>query len=79
MVNEEYKFLVEKESMWAEMLIQVLKDNDIPCTSLPVNGAGFSIKTGIQDRMKVYVPAEKLEKAKELFEELFSNNAVVEE
>ena len=26
----DYEFLVEKEAMWAEMLMQVLKDNCIP-------------------------------------------------
>ena len=78
-MEQGYELLVEKESMWAEMLIQVLKDNDIPCTSLPVHGAGFSIKTGIQDRLKVYVPTENLERAKELLEELFSAKAVMEE
>lgn len=78
-MEQGYELLVEKESMWAEMFIQVLKDNGIPCTSLPVHGAGFSIKTGIQDRLKVYVPTENLERAKELLEELFSAKAVMEE
>ena len=78
-MEQGYELLVEKETMWAEMLIQVLKDNGIPCTSLPVHGAGFSIKTGIQDRQKVYVPDENMEKAKELLDELFSENAVMDE
>ena len=29
-----YELLVEKEEMWAQMLMQVLQDNDIPCTAL---------------------------------------------
>ena len=75
----DYKLLVEKESMWAEMLIQVLKDNDIPCTSLPVHGAGLVMKAGVQERLKIYVPADKMEQAKDLLNELFSEEASLEE
>ena len=39
-MNNGYVLLVEKEEMWAQMLIQVLKDNNIPCSALPVHGAG---------------------------------------
>ena len=79
MMNEGYEFLVEKESMWAAMLLQVLRDNNIPCTSLPVYGAGFALKTGKQERLKVYVPADKMEQATELLNELFSDKAVLED
>lgn len=78
-MNLDYEFLVEKESMWAEMLIRVLKDNDIPCTSLPVYGAGLVMKAGVQERLKIYVPAEKMTHAKELLDELFSEDAVMNE
>ena len=67
-----YVLLVEKEEMWARMLIQVLEDNGIPCTTLPVYGAGFSVKTGMQDSLQVFVPSEKLSQAAELLQELFS-------
>lgn len=66
-----YAMLVEKETMFAQMLTQVLQDNGIPCTVLPVNGAGFAIKTGMQDRLQVYVPVERLEQANKLLQELF--------
>ncbi len=72
-MNAGYELLVEKEAMWAEMLMQVLKDNNIPHTSLPVYGAGFTIKTGTQERLQVYVPVEHKAKATELLQELFQN------
>ena len=44
-----YVFLVEKEEMWAQMLMQVLEDNNVPCAFLPVYGAAFALNTGAQD------------------------------
>ena len=76
---EGYEFLIEKEEMWARMLMDVLKDNDIPCIAFSVHGAALVIKTGMQEDLKVYVPKELLARAKELVEELFSNNGDVEE
>ncbi len=37
-MNTDYTLLAEKEGMWAEMLMQVLRDNGIPCTAIPVYG-----------------------------------------
>ena len=71
-MNNDYELLVEKEVMWAQMLMEVLKDNDIPCAALPVYGAGLVVKTGVQERMKVFVPSENLQKATELLHALFS-------
>ena len=71
-MNQEYVLLTEKEEMWARMLMEVLKDNGVACTSVPVHGAGFSLKTGMQDSLRIFVPAEKLTQAKELLEALFS-------
>lgn len=69
-----YVLLTEKEAMWAQMLIEVLEDNGIPCESLPVLGAAFALKTGTQDCLRVYVPAEKLHSAEELLQILFSDS-----
>ena len=74
-----YVLLIEKEEMWAKMLMQVLEDNKIPCVAIPVFGAGLSIKTGMQERLKVYVPSENLPQATELTEELFSAESIQEE
>lgn len=72
-MSTDYEFLVEKEKMWADMLTEVLKDNNIPCTSLPVYGAGLTLRAGAQERLKVYVPAECKAYAVELLNELFPN------
>ena len=78
-MNDGYVLLVEKEEMWAQMLMQVLEDHNISCAALPVYGAGFAIKTGMQERLKVYVPSENLPQATELLQELFSAEIVQEE
>ena len=70
-MSDVYELLIEKEEMWARMLGEVLEDNGIPCVLRGVNGVGFSLHTGIQDRVKVYVPKECLERASALAEELF--------
>ena len=77
-MNDGYELLVEKEEMWAQMLMQVLRDNDIPCTALPVHGGGFVLKTGMQDSLRVYVPADKLPQATDLLNELFPGEPLEE-
>ena len=67
-----YELLLIKDEMWAKMLMEVLRDNDIPCTAIPLRGAAFAMKTGLQDQLKVYVPAEKLDEAQTLVQELFA-------
>lgn len=74
-----YVLLVEKEEMWARMLMQLLEDNNVPCASFPVYGIGFSIKTGTQERLKVYVSSEYLPQATALAEELFSAESIQED
>ncbi len=69
--RDDYRFLIEKESMWTKMLEEVLKDNDIPCVAVPVLGAGFTLKTGMQERLKIFVPSESKARAEELMKELF--------
>ena len=69
-----YVLLIEKEEMWARMLAEVLTDNDIPCVMRSVYGAGLVIRAGMQERIKVYVPSECAENAKELVNELFSSD-----
>ena len=71
-MNTDFKLLTEKDEMWAKMLMEVLKDNNIPCTALPVNGAGLSINAGIPEHLKIYVPEENMAQAQELLQELFT-------
>ncbi len=65
-METDYVLLTEKEEIWAKRLLQVLEDNDIPCTALPVYGAGVVMKTGMQERLKVYVPNASKSIAKDL-------------
>ncbi len=70
-MNGEFVLLTEKEAMWAEMLMEVLRDNGVLCTAVPVVGAGFSMRTGTPERLRIYVPANRLDEARELMAELF--------
>ena len=70
-MDGKFAVLTEKETIWAEMLLEVLRDNDIPCASMPVLGAGFSMRTGTPERLKIYVPEDRLSQAQELMAELF--------
>ncbi len=70
-MDGEFAVLTEKESMWAEMLMEVLRDNKIPCAAVPVVGAGFSMRTGTPERLRVFVPEDQLPRARELLAELF--------
>lgn len=78
-MSGEYVLLTEKEEMWAQMLMEVLQDNGIKCTAVPRYGAGFALKTGKMEHLRVYVPANKEQQAKELLEMLFSATFVDEE
>ncbi len=77
-MDNTFQLLIEKEEIWARMLVEVLQDNGIPCTTRPVNGIGFTMKTGMQDSLQVFVPEEFIEKANELVDELFNAEIVFE-
>ena len=70
-METDFEFLTQKEAMWAQMLTQVLKDNNVPYTAIPVHGAGLTIKTGMRKSLNIFVPKEAKEKAQELMEALF--------
>ena len=63
-----YEFLAEKETMWAEMLMQLLQAGGVPCTSLPVYGAGLVMRTGMRERLRVFVPAGQKAQAEEILQ-----------
>ena len=67
-----YVLLIEKEEMWARMLMDVLRDNEIPFATRSVYGAALVIRAGMHERLKIYVPSEFFNKASELADELFS-------
>ena len=68
----EFVFLTEKDEIWAGMLMEVLKDHKIPCNAVPVHGAGLTVRTGMPERFRIYVPESVKDRAEELLEELFS-------
>lgn len=70
-MENNFEILVEKEEIWANMLMQFLRNNNITCTALPVYGAGFVMRSGTKERLKVYVPAENIVQARALMEEFF--------
>lgn len=70
-METDFEFLTQKEAMWAQMLTQMLKDNNVPYTAIPVHGAGLTIKTGMRESLNIFVPKEAKEKAQELMEALF--------
>lgn len=78
-MHGDYVLLTEQGEMWAKMLMEVLEDNGISCASLPVYGFALSLKTGAQERLKVFVPADQLSLAQELAEQLFSGDCILEE
>lgn len=66
-----YTLLTEKEAMWAQMLMDMLKDNGIFCRSVPVFGAGLSVSAGFQDRWKIYVPDSHFQDAQDFMQAFF--------
>lgn len=77
MEDNTFVFLIQKEEMWARMLVEVLEDNNIPCATRPVFGVGFTMKMGVQDYLQIFVPPECLEQATLLGEELFADDSPV--
>lgn len=73
-MNEGFELLGTMDEVWAKMFMEVLKDNGIPCTSMPVFGYALTAKTGGSDARKIFVPAIFGEQAKALLEELYSGN-----
>lgn len=68
-----YEFLVEKDGMWARMFMEILRNNNIPCTFLPANGSGLAIRAGVRERLNIFVPAGKRPQAEELLGEIFAD------
>lgn len=75
-MNKDFIFLTEKEEMWAKMLMEVLQDNDIPCTAFPLYGAAITVKSGKPEVMSIFVPSDKYEAALELMNQLFGEDNI---
>ena len=75
-MDQPYVFLVEKDVLWANVLMQELKSNNIPCVAFPVHGAGMVLRGGAQERLKVHVPEHLKAQAEEMMEDLFAEDEV---
>ncbi len=72
--NGDLCFLIEKESMWAQMLENVLMDNSIPYITKKRMGIGMALKVGPSlEQVSFYVPYEYLSAATDITTVLFSN------
>ena len=58
------------------MAMEVLQDNDIPCTAFPLCGAAITVKSGRPEVMRIFVPSDKYEAALELMNMLFGEDNV---
>lgn len=69
-------FLVERDSVWAGMLADVLRQHGIPFVKESSLGAGMAIRAGsLLETIRFYVPAAHLSAAKELVDGLFAGDA----
>ena len=73
-MSERYELLGEMDEAWADMFMEVLKDNGIPCTSMPHFGFAMTAKGGMPEARRIFVPSGCMERARELREEMFSGN-----
>lgn len=72
-MSSEWCFLTEQSPVWQGMLADVLKQSDIPFVTESSTGAGMAIRTGsLNETIRFLVPEDKLEAAKNIVEELFS-------
>lgn len=73
--EEDYCFLVEKEPLWAGVLEDCLKQNEIPYITQNTMGAGFTSKAGmLLERIRFYVPYCAYTQAKDVEHRLFSQD-----
>ena len=73
--TNDYCFLVEKELIWAGVLEDILKQNDIPYVTRNVLGAGLTTRVGsAQERTRFYVPFIHYAAAHNLEQDYFSAN-----
>lgn len=65
--------------MQAEMLKELFRDNDIPCTERSALGAGITVNLGVNvGTVRLYVPYDRLDFAKELYDVYFNSPAAPE-
>ena len=52
-----YVLLHETEEIFAPILLQVLKNEGIVCSTKPVYGAGLTTSAGLAERLRIFVPS----------------------
>ncbi len=66
--------------MQAEMLKELYADNDVPCTERSALGAGITVNLGVNvGTTRLYVPYDRLELAKELYNAYFNSPVIQDE
>ncbi|NMD37203.1 MAG: hypothetical protein GYA87_00810 [Christensenellaceae bacterium] len=71
--EDDLVYIVEKRAMWAEMLMDVLRQEEIPFSYRNILGAALSMSVGREKESYIfYVPYIYLDKAKNIVESLFS-------
>ena len=76
----DFCLVAELPYMQAEMLKELFADNEIPCTDRSVFGAGITVKLGFNmERTRLFVPYDRLEEAKELYDAFFNSPVIAEE
>ena len=76
----DFCLVAEVHYMQAEMLKELFRDNDIPCTDRSVLGAGITVNLGVNvGYTRLYVPYDRLDLAKGLYDAYFNAPEVPEE
>jgi len=69
----DFCLVTEIPYLQAEMLRELYADNGIPCTERSVFGAAITVKLGVNvERVRLYVPYERFDEAKELYDAFFN-------
>ena len=77
---DDFCYLTTRTTPWYEILLDVLYDNGIPWVVKPLRPSAVTIYLGTSSELnEIFVPYEKLERAKELEKSIFSEEAMVED
>lgn len=78
--KDDYCYLIEKETIWAKAMSDILSQNQIPFITKDVLGAGLAAKIGSAlERTRFYVPYAFYQVAQDLEREFFSADAFGDE
>lgn len=76
---EEWAILTEAGLPYSGMLSELLRQNGIPFVTRDSMGAGMALKVGLgAERTRFYVPCGRLEQAKALTDDIFSEKPACE-